>query len=216
MSLVGCWWRVVIVGLAATMGWADIAAAQQLTLTWDPSPDPSVTGYIVYTGTRSGEYSASFNVGTATSFVHEAIPDQTYFFAVASYAAGMPVGPPSAEVSGAAAAVPVPPDVSAPAEPASADVTAPVITITQPSESNRFVVVDANIVLGGVAVDDHRVAAVKWNSSRGAAGVATGTDFWIAGIPLLRGRNDITVIAIDDAGNSAAAFVSVHRQSSSP
>jgi hypothetical protein len=112
--------------------------------------------------------------------------------------------------------VPVPPDESAPADPASADVTAPVITITQPSESDRFVVVDANIVLGGVAVDDHRVAVVKWSSSRGAAGVATGTDFWIAGIPLLRGRNDITVIAIDDAGNSAAVFVSVHRQSLSP
>lgn len=207
---------MVIVGLAATIGWADIAAAQTVTLTWDPSPDPSVIGYIVYAGTISGEYSASFNVGTATSLEYEAIPDQTYFFAVASYAAGMLVGPPSAEVAGTAAAVPVPPEVSAPEEPVSADVTAPVITITQPSESNRFSVLDATIVLGGVAVDDHRVAAVTWNSSRGAAGVATGTDFWIAGIPLFPGRNDITVIAVDDAGNRATAFVSVHRQSSSP
>lgn len=96
------WLAYVFVGLAVTIGGAEQAAAQTLTLMWDPSPDPTVVGYIVYAGTRSGQYSASFNVGAATSFTYGVVPEQQYFFAVASYAAGMIVGPVSREAAGSA------------------------------------------------------------------------------------------------------------------
>ena len=101
MSLVpGRRW-LVLVCVTVTIGWSEIAAAQTLTVAWDRSPDPSVVGYIVYTGTESGLYTASFNVGEATSFAYGVAPNQQYFFAVASYAAGMVVGPVSSEVAGA-------------------------------------------------------------------------------------------------------------------
>ena len=106
MSLVpGRRWRwcvLALVYLAVTIGWPAQATAQSLTLKWDPSPDPAVVGYIVYAGTQSGQYTASFNVGRETSFTYGVVPDRQYFFAVASYAAGMTVGPRSDEVAGAA------------------------------------------------------------------------------------------------------------------
>lgn len=86
--------------LVVTVGGAEQAAAQTLTLRWDPSPDPAVVGYIVYAGTQSREYTATFNVGKETSFTYGVVPDRQYFFAVAAYAAGMTVGPASDEVVG--------------------------------------------------------------------------------------------------------------------
>lgn len=104
MSLVpGRRWRLfAFVCLVVTIGWAEQGAAQTLTLRWDPSPDPTVVGYIVYAGTQSGKYTSSFNVGATTAFTYRVIPDQQYFFAVASYAQGMIVGPASHEVFGSA------------------------------------------------------------------------------------------------------------------
>ena len=77
-------------------------SAGSLTLAWDPTPDPSVIGYVVYVGTTSGLYTESVDVGPATTFsMTNAVDGCTYYFAVASYAKGPLVGPPSAEVSGA-------------------------------------------------------------------------------------------------------------------
>ena len=94
------WWFVVF--LTAVFGAADTTSAQTLTLAWDASPDPSAIGYIVYTGTQSGEYSSTFDVGNATSFSYGVVAEQPYFFAVASYAAGSLIGRLSEEVSGVA------------------------------------------------------------------------------------------------------------------
>ena len=106
MSLVpGRRWAVLAFVCLITIGWAEQSAGQTLTLKWDPSPDPRVAGYIVYAGTQSGKYTSSFNVGTETSFTYRVLPEQQYFFAVASYAPGLTVGPVSAEVAGAAHAV---------------------------------------------------------------------------------------------------------------
>jgi hypothetical protein len=75
--------------------------ASALTLTWDSSADPAVVGYVVYVGTASGFYTDAIDVGDTTSFTYKASqPGQVYYFAVASYAAGTIVGPPSAEVVG--------------------------------------------------------------------------------------------------------------------
>ena len=78
------------------------ASAQSLTLAWDPSPNPAVRGYVVHVGTSPGVYTATFDVGAATSFVYAAVPEQPYFFAVAAYADAYLIGPLSGEVSGVA------------------------------------------------------------------------------------------------------------------
>jgi hypothetical protein len=99
-------WLVCVLLVVAT-GWVERASAQTLTIAWDPSPDPSVVGYIVYAGVQSGEYFAEFNVGAATSFVYGIVPETPHFFAVASYNDALLVGPRSTEIVGTAHATAV-------------------------------------------------------------------------------------------------------------
>jgi len=46
-------------------------------------------------------------------------------------------------------------------------------------------------------------------TDRGASGRATGTDSWIAGVPISRGPNTITIRARDEAGNVSTKAVVV-------
>jgi hypothetical protein len=287
MSLGAGWRSVFFVCLAITLGWTEQTAAQSLSLAWDPSPDPSALGYIVYAGTQSGIYTAEFNVGTATSFVYGVVPNQQYFFAVAAYAEGMIVGPLSGEVVGSAhgvvllsnpgdqlgtegtptelqligidsfggtvtfGAAGLPPGLNVnnstglvSGTPTTAgiyvvtatasdgvsttsdtftwtivptdDITSPVVTVTLPAILDRILAATSSITIGGVAIDDHEIVEVTWGNSRGGSGVATGTDVWLAGVLLYSGRNDITIIAVDQAGNRGSTTISIHRQSLSP
>jgi hypothetical protein len=62
------------------------AAAATVTLTWDPSPEQDVAGYVVYYGMNSGQYTVSVDVGNQTSFQYtEANPLYRYYFAVRAY-----------------------------------------------------------------------------------------------------------------------------------
>ncbi len=83
----------------------------------------------------------------------------------------------------------------------SRDVTAPSMTITNPSTTsvatNRAV-----IVVNGTAQDNVGVVEVSWSNSTGPSGTANGTTNWSTGeIPLLVGDNRITIRAKDAAGN---------------
>ncbi len=92
----------LIVGASATRA----NAGGILWIQWDPSPDPAVIGYRVSIGPAPGLYTATFDVGPATSFLYSAPEDRRYFVTVASYAAGPIVGPRSAPVSGFPSAAP--------------------------------------------------------------------------------------------------------------
>jgi hypothetical protein len=97
-------WRRTAVALAAlllTLAASRVAAADTISLMWDASPEPTVTGYIVYIGTQSGTYPQNVNVGAATSYAFTtAVPGQLYCFAVSAYAAGPVEGSKSTEVCG--------------------------------------------------------------------------------------------------------------------
>ena len=57
-----------------------------LTLAWDPSPDPSITGYRLYQGGESQIYTNVMDVGTAdTATITGLDPEVTYYFAVTAY-----------------------------------------------------------------------------------------------------------------------------------
>src|SRR5215217_7001977 len=97
-------WRRTAVTLAAlllTLAASRVAAADTITLMWDASSDPTVTGYIVYVGTQPGSYAQNVNVGSSTSYAFStAAPGQLYCFAVTAYAAGPIEGPKSTEICG--------------------------------------------------------------------------------------------------------------------
>ncbi len=68
-----------------------VAAAANVTLAWDPSTDPTVTGYNLYYGSASGTYTNVILAGGATSAtVSNLTQGATYFFAATTYnAAGL-------------------------------------------------------------------------------------------------------------------------------
>ncbi len=64
----------------------DTTLTGTLTLAWDPSPDPSVTGYRLYQGGESQIYTNVVDVGSEdTATIAGLSPDVTYYFAVTAY-----------------------------------------------------------------------------------------------------------------------------------
>jgi putative Ig domain-containing protein/glucodextranase-like protein len=89
------------------------------------------------------------------------------------------------------------------------DTSAPVVSITVPTSSTTYSTEQTFVTLGGTARDNDLVTDVSWVTDRGISGYATGTDSWIAGIPLQRGPNTITVRARDEAGNVSSRAIVV-------
>ena len=57
-----------------------------VTLVWDASPSPEVTGYRIHLGVASGSYTNSRAVGNATTnLVPGLVGATTYFFAISAY-----------------------------------------------------------------------------------------------------------------------------------
>ena len=212
------------------------ASAESVTVAWDPSPDASVSGYFVYVGNASRTYTAAVDVGAVTSVTLPNMdPGQRYYMAVASYDGRRLPGPPSAELlwgDGPTVVVPTPtpqPPITGPSEPVSgpisgpidtpidspvnrtpfrnSDRTPPMVNVTTSSAVERTQNAAAVVVVGGVARDETAISAIEWKNSRGGSGRATGTDAWLAAIPLLRGRNEVTITAHDAAGNKSSTIL---------
>ena len=82
------------------------AAAGQATLAWDPSPDPTVTGYSLYYGEASRSYTAKLDAlgGQTTLTVPNLLEGHNYYFAVTARNASGAESGFSNEVSGFIAA----------------------------------------------------------------------------------------------------------------
>ena len=61
------------------------APAADVSLIWDPSISPDVSGYKIYVGTSSGIYSAPITIGNQTSYTVTGLSNGTYYFAVTSF-----------------------------------------------------------------------------------------------------------------------------------
>ena len=100
--------------------------------------------------------------------------------------------------------------VTAPTTPTlTGDTVAPVITITVPTAGSQYNTDQVLVTVGGTASDNTSVTEVTWTTDRGASGRATGTESWIAGVPLSRGPNTITIRARDEAGNVSSKAINV-------
>lgn len=92
------------------------------------------------------------------------------------------------------------------------DTTLPTVAITSPTADSYYETDKSNLDLGGTASDDVGVTLVSWVNSRGGSGDASGTASWaIAGISLSKGKNEVTVSAVDAAGNSASSIMTIKR-----
>jgi hypothetical protein len=94
------------------------------------------------------------------------------------------------------------------AQPAVVD-TAPIVTINVPTSGSSYTTDQTYVTLGGTAVDNGVVTGVTWATDRGTTGRASGTESWIAGVPLQRGPNTITIQAQDDTGHVSSRAIVV-------
>ena len=61
-------------------------SAVNVRLAWDPSPEPLVTGYRLYYGTSSGEYTNVIDAGNRTDYTITGLAEgTTYYFAATAY-----------------------------------------------------------------------------------------------------------------------------------
>ena len=203
------------------------ASAATVKIAWDPSPDQTVIGYQVYVGTSPGSYSETFDVGLSTSFTYSPRDESVHYFAVAAYAPGPQLGPLSTEVSTGSRASTAPADNVSQAESywsslwttnAEAmnrarqlmEAATPTLSITVPTSQNSYSTEQPFVALAGTAKDDGVVTEVTWTTDRGYKGRATGTENWIAGVPLRLGVNTITVRVRDDAGRFSTQVIVVN------
>jgi hypothetical protein len=85
--------------MAAILLFGKAARANTPALEWDPNPEPTVVGYNVYCGTRSGTYTIVVDVGPQTQLpLTNLIAAVTYYFAVTAYDADRLESPFSDEV----------------------------------------------------------------------------------------------------------------------
>jgi len=307
------------------------AAADTLTLAWDPSTDTTVAGYAVYVSTSATAQGTAYDAGRTTSFSWpNAVAGQQYYFCVAAYWTGPVLGPCSAKIarypnqaptlndpssqstivgtsvslrlvgtdpegatltygasnlppglqltpstgmitgtpttvgsyavtatvsdgsladaktftwnitstsssssgegsgsgstetppppSGSEETIPPPseggsteegPSGSTGGETERRDTTPPVLTITLPTTSGKYTTEQSFINIGGTAIDNVGTKGVKWKTDRGRTGTATGTQSWLAAVPLIKGQNTITVTAWDEAGNVSTKILYV-------
>lgn len=63
-----------------------LCAAADITLEWDASPTPSVTGYKIHYGLASGVYDAWVNVGNVLTHTITGLDEgKTYYFVASAY-----------------------------------------------------------------------------------------------------------------------------------
>ena len=87
----------VVLGLATGIS---AKAAQNVSIAWNASTDPSTAGYVVYAGNSATNYTAQLNVGTNTMVTLTGLTEgTTNFFAVSSYNAAGIVSSPSTAIS---------------------------------------------------------------------------------------------------------------------
>lgn len=88
----------------------------------------------------------------------------------------------------------------------------PSVTITTPASISTD---QTTITLAGTAQAGANLTQVSFSSDRGAQGLATGLASWTADIALQIGANIITLRALDSAGNTASAQITITRSTPS-
>jgi hypothetical protein len=78
--------RIWILALAVVLFVPALTSASTVTLGWDASVTPSVTGYKIYVGTSSGSYGAGIDVGNVLLFTVPNLNEGTkYYFVATAY-----------------------------------------------------------------------------------------------------------------------------------
>ena len=79
-------WLIFSAIIMSFFGGVLTAHSAQVTLAWDPNPEPDIVGYRVHYGPASGSYRVHLDAGLNTTYTVANLPDGgTYFFSVTAY-----------------------------------------------------------------------------------------------------------------------------------
>jgi hypothetical protein len=180
--------------IAATLLLTSTAAAGTITIAWDPNPESTVAGYIVYVGASAGNYTSSYDVGKTTTFtLPNAVAGTTYHMAVRAYSSSTNLSPMSADLvatmSATALTAPTP--------------VAPVSTTTSaaPTFSWSAVPNAATYFLGVSDAKQNGVIQQVYSASAAGCGAGTGTCSVTPAATLATGTASWAVVASNATGD---------------
>lgn len=134
-----------------------------------------------------------------------------------NYGGGASPLPPGVPLPQPSPQPPAPPPAAPPQpqpqpQPPAADKTAPTLMLTYPS-TGTLTTIAATITVRGAAADNSGSVQVTWSTPYGLSGTAEGGAPFAAGpIPLIKGLNQIRIVATDPSGNTAWRAVNVTRR----
>ncbi len=92
------------------------------------------------------------------------------------------------------------------------EIEEPSLAITLPTNGQSYTSKELHTLIGGTAYSGAGIVEVAWSSSRGGSGRASGTESWLANVPLKPGQNTITLTARDGNGRTASRSITVQQK----
>lgn len=90
------------------------------------------------------------------------------------------------------------------------DTEPPIVKITEPTAASTYRTSSSTVVLKGTATDSSGIASLSWQNDRGSGDLITVASPWtISNLSLSIGKNTITILARDQAGNTSRAEVTL-------
>ena len=175
---------IALVSVLSVCIGASPALADTIVLSWNPNPEPDVTGYMLHVGTQSGWYTQTVDTGMTTSYTWwGATAGQRYCFALSAYIAGYLEGPKSGEVCGYSNQYPV---------------------LTNPGARSSTRGQPTDLQLQGSDPDGR---PVSYSATGLPAGLALmSSTGYISGTPTNSGNYNVTVTVSDGVLTSSQAF----------
>ena len=188
-----------------------------IVLTWLANSEPDFSVYRVYYGISSRYYGSPIPVDGTEYSISWSGADVAYYFAVTAVdASGNESGYSSPEIQ--KTIMPVA-DTQAPSvvstivdtiPPVVTDTQSPVLSMKKPTKGEYYFARKTVLTLSGTASDNIGVKEVRWVHAQGGSGVASGTSSWeVLDVPLVKGSNNITIIAEDEVGNTTSYNLNV-------
>jgi len=180
--------------IAATLLLTSTAAAGTITIAWDPNPESTVAGYIVYVGIAAGNYTSSYDVGKTTTFtLPNAVAGTTYHMAVRAYSSSTNMSPMSADLVATMSATAL--TAPTPVAPVSAT-TSPAPTFSWSAVPNA-----ATYYLGVSDAKQNGVIQQVYSASAAGCGAGTGTCSVTPAATLATGTASWAVVASNATGD---------------
>ena len=192
-GIIAAW--VAILEMASGAG--EVASGASVTLAWNVDTSPGVSGYRLYEGATTGDYTNSIDVGNSTNAtVDNLISGATYYFAVTAYDTNNLESDYSAEVTY------TPGTTSSP----------PSIVLTSPLDGSSYAAPANVTIAASVSANGHAINGVQFFSGTNLLGEVVSAPYTFTATNLGPGSYSLSATAVYDTNatvNSALVAVTV-------